>query len=61
MQGEARLIRDPEDELEAMYRARVRPFVDLENAGMQRKYEQAWEIARAWLRNVRQRNDVHAS
>jgi hypothetical protein len=61
MHGDERLIRDPEEELAATYRARVRPFVDLGNDAMRRQYEQAWEIARAWLARVRERNESHAS
>ncbi len=61
MQSDERLIRDPEEELAATYRIRVRPFIDLDNAAMTKHYQQAWEIARAWLVKVRERSESHAS
>jgi hypothetical protein len=61
MQGRERLIRDLEEELAAAYRARVRPFLDLGDAAGARRYEQAWEIARARLREVRRRDEGHAT
>ena len=61
MQGQERLIRDPEEELAAAYRARVRPFIELSDTAGARRYEQAWEIARARLREVRERDEGHAS
>ncbi|HNR98570.1 MAG TPA: hypothetical protein PKX48_02130 [Planctomycetota bacterium] len=61
MQGREGRIRDPEEELAAAYRARVRPFLDLADAAGARRYEEAWELARARLRDVRRRSEGHAS
>lgn len=53
-------IRDPEEELEAVYRARVRPFADLGQSEKAAQYERAWQIARSALRKVRERGADHA-
>lgn len=54
-------IRDPEDELRAVYRARVRPFEDLGHTEKVEQYEKAWEIARSALQKARARGENHAS
>ena len=61
MQGREEVIRDPEEELAAVFRARVRPFLDLADAAGARRYEQAWEIARARLAEARARDEAHAT
>ena len=54
------MIRDPENELREVYEARVRPFVDLGHAEKTARYEEAWQIARSRLRQVREQKEDHA-
>ena len=55
------VIRDPEEELQATFEARVKPFVESEDSTKVQHYEEAWALARQCLEKVRARNTDHAS
>ena len=54
------LIEAPEKELHKVFVARIAPFVELGNSAKVGQYENAWKIARTFLRKARERKDSHA-
>ena len=54
-------IRDPEDELYEIYEARIKPLRDLGETAKVAEYEEAWKIARSYLKHAREHKEDHAS
>jgi hypothetical protein len=60
-QGAFPVIRDPEEELRAVYEARIRPFADLGSTEKAAQYQGAHEIARRHLARAREQAEGHVA
>ena len=55
------VIRDPGEELRAVYEARVKPFAELGNADKVAQYDRAHAIAQEHLAKARESVEDHAA